>query len=72
MELKVQTDRTVPSNKPDIIIRNNEKGTCMLIDFVIQKIREQHTGKTRSQGTKENSHIGHCTHTAGSTDVKVH
>jgi hypothetical protein len=23
------------------------------------------------QGTTENSHIGHCTHTAESTDVKV-
>ena len=25
----------------------------------------------RSQGTPENSHIGHCTHTSESTDVKV-
>jgi hypothetical protein len=31
----VQTDRTVPNNKPDIIIRDNEKGTCMLIDVPI-------------------------------------
>jgi hypothetical protein len=31
----VQTDRTIPSNKPDIIIRDNEKGTCMLIDVAI-------------------------------------
>ena len=30
----VQTDRTIP-NKPDIIIHENEKGTCMLIDVVI-------------------------------------
>ena len=29
---EVQTDRTIPNNKPDIIIRDNEKGTCMLID----------------------------------------
>jgi hypothetical protein len=29
---QVQTDGTIPSNKPDIIIRDNEKGTCMLID----------------------------------------
>jgi hypothetical protein len=28
----VQTDRTIPNNKPDIIIRDDEKGTCMLID----------------------------------------
>jgi hypothetical protein len=31
----VQTDRTNPSKKPDIIIRDNEKGTCMLIDVAI-------------------------------------
>jgi hypothetical protein len=29
---QVQTDRTIPNNKPDIIIRDNEAGTCMLID----------------------------------------
>jgi len=38
---------------------------------VIQKIREQHTGKTLSQGAKENSHIGNCTHTSESTNVKI-
>jgi hypothetical protein len=32
---KVQTDKTIPNNKPDIIIRDNEKGTCMLIDVAI-------------------------------------
>ena len=32
---QVQTYRTIPNNKPDIIIRNNEKGTCMLIDVAI-------------------------------------
>jgi len=32
---QVQTDRTVPNNKPDIIICNTEKGTCMLIDVVM-------------------------------------
>jgi hypothetical protein len=31
----VQTDRTIPNNKPDIIIRDNEKGKCMLIDVAI-------------------------------------
>jgi hypothetical protein len=31
----VQTDRTLPNNKPDIIIRDNEKGTCMLIVVAI-------------------------------------
>jgi len=29
---QVQTDRTIPNNKPDIIIRDNEKRTCMLTD----------------------------------------
>jgi hypothetical protein len=31
----VQTDRTIPNNKPDIIIRDNEKRTCMFIDVAI-------------------------------------
>jgi len=31
----VQTDRTIPNNKPDIIIRDNKKITCMLIDVAI-------------------------------------
>jgi len=32
---QVQTDRTIPNNKPDIIIRDNERGTYMLIDVAI-------------------------------------
>ena len=32
---QVQTDRTSRSNKPDTIIRDNEKGTCMLISAAI-------------------------------------
>jgi len=32
---QIQTDRTIPNNKPDIIIRGNEKGTCMSIDVAI-------------------------------------
>ena len=32
---EVQTDRTIASNKPDTIIRENEKGACMLVDFAI-------------------------------------
>ena len=45
---QVQTDRTIPNNKPDIIIRDNEKRTCMLIDVansgdrnVIKKVAEK-------------------------------
>jgi len=32
---QVQVDRTTPNNKPDIVIRDNEKGTYMLIDVAI-------------------------------------
>jgi hypothetical protein len=32
---KVQTNRTIPNNKPDIMIWDNEKGTYMLIDIAI-------------------------------------
>ena len=32
---QVQANRTIPNNKPDIIIRDNEKETYMLIDFAI-------------------------------------
>jgi hypothetical protein len=32
---QVQTDGTIPNYKPDIIIRDNEKRTCMLIDVEI-------------------------------------
>jgi hypothetical protein len=32
---QVQTDRTIPNNKPDITIRDDEKRTCMFIDTAI-------------------------------------
>ena len=32
---RVQTDRTILNNKPDIIIRVSEKRTCMLRDVAI-------------------------------------
>jgi len=32
---QIQTDRNIPNNKPDIIISDNAKGTCMLIDVAI-------------------------------------
>jgi hypothetical protein len=31
----VQTDRTITNNKPDIIIHDNEKGKCILINASI-------------------------------------
>ena len=43
-----ETDRTIPNNKPDIIIRDNKEGTCMLTDVeisgdrnVIKKVAEK-------------------------------
>ena len=32
---QIQTNRTIPNNKPDIIISDNEKRTCVLIDVAI-------------------------------------
>ena len=32
---QIRTYRTIPNNKPDIIIRDNEKRTCILIDVAI-------------------------------------
>jgi len=32
---QVRTDRVIPNNKPDIKIRDNKQGTCMLIDVAI-------------------------------------
>ena len=31
----MQTDRTIPNNKPDIINSDDEKGTCVLTDVAI-------------------------------------
>jgi MOSC domain-containing protein YiiM len=38
---------------------------------IIQTEPAQHSGKSRNQRTAESSHIGHCTHTAGSANAKV-
>jgi len=46
------TDRTIPNNKPDIIIRDNEKGTCMLIDVAISGDRN-----VIKKGSREDSKI---------------
>ena len=32
---QIQTDRTIPNNKPDILISDNEKVTFMLIDVAV-------------------------------------
>jgi len=39
---------------------------------ITQTVPEQHTGEsTKLKNCKKNSHIGHCTQTAGSADVTV-
>ena len=38
---------------------------------ITQTIPEQYTSKARNYETTKNSHIGHCTHTIESTNVKV-
>ena len=101
---QVQTNRSDPNIKPDIILLGNEEGICMLVgrniikreaekiltrssahveckihnnrdDWnhinIIQTMPEQHAVRARNQGTTENSHIGHCTHTTESTYIKV-
>jgi hypothetical protein len=49
---------------------SNKRGNCNHLKS-IQKIPAHRTGKERHQGTTEHSHIGHCTRTAESTNVKV-
>jgi len=44
---QVQTDRTIPNNKPDTIISDNEKRTCMLIDVAISGDRNVIKKKSR-------------------------
>jgi hypothetical protein len=40
MNRKVQTDRNIPNNKPDNVILDTEKGTCVLIDVEISGDRD--------------------------------
>ena len=48
---QVQTDRTIPNNKPGIIIRDNEKGICVLIDVLISGDRNVIKKKPRNSKT---------------------
>jgi hypothetical protein len=63
----VQIDRTIPNNKPDIIIRDNEKGTCMLIDAVTSV----HRNVTRNLAEKILKYKDITTRTQGMWDVKT-
>ena len=61
---QVQTDRTIPNNKPGIIIHDNKQGTCMLIDvaipgdrIVIKKEAEKILVHTQMQHSLGNGNI---------------
>jgi hypothetical protein len=43
----LQTDRTIPNNKPDIIIRDKDKGTRMLINVAISEGKNVIKKKTK-------------------------
>jgi len=91
LEQPINNNNNRPNNKPDIIIRYNKQGTCMLMGVVIPgdrnviKKEDSHlepsqyhsdsTSATYQESTKlrncKNRHIGHCTQTAESANVKV-
>jgi hypothetical protein len=45
---QVQTDRTIPNNKPYIVIRDDEERTCMFIDIAISGDRNVIKKKPRN------------------------
>ena len=47
------------------------KGATGTISQSFRQYLVLHNGKARNQGTTKNRHIGHCTHTSKSTNVKV-
>jgi hypothetical protein len=63
--------RTVLYNLTIEIQRMWSVKTSVIPVIIIQKIPELHKGEALNQGATENSHIGHCTHTSESTNVKV-
>jgi hypothetical protein len=46
-------------------------GATGTISKSLQTVPEQQNGRVRNEGSAENSHIGHCTQTAGSAAVNV-
>jgi hypothetical protein len=46
MESTIGRDRTIPNFKRDIVIRDNEKGTCVLINIAISG--DRHVIKTET------------------------
>ena len=36
MDIQVHTDKTIKANKPDIIIKDKQEKTCMMIDMAVK------------------------------------
>ena len=59
---QLQTDRTIPNNKPDIIIRDNEKGTCLLIHADVAISEDRNVIKKEAENIlkyKDNRNTAH-------------
>jgi hypothetical protein len=54
---QMKNDRTIPNNKPDIIISDNVKGTCLIID---RHFRRQKCDQERSRKILKYKDIGKC------------
>ena len=67
MEPTVRTDRTIPNNKPDIIIRDSKQGTCMLTDVAVPGDRNV----TEKEAEKIITYIGLITEIQGMWNVKA-
>jgi hypothetical protein len=39
MESTIANWKSIPNNKPDIIVRDNETGTCIVLDVAISEDR---------------------------------
>jgi hypothetical protein len=59
---KVQIDRSIPQKKPDIIIRNSEKGTCLLTGTAISE--DRNVIKTKKGQLTSNTPGNHINETA--------
>jgi hypothetical protein len=60
---QVQADKTIPNSKPEIIIRDNEKETNMLIDFAIlvnRNVIKKEAEKILNCKTLNNRITGHA------------
>jgi hypothetical protein len=54
-------ERTIPIERPPPVseVRNNSNNN------------NNNTGKAQNEETTENSHVGHCTHTSESANIKA-